>query len=32
MLYSGGSIFIFGKKYLNEEQQQELRKLAGLKL
>jgi hypothetical protein len=27
---SGGTIFIFGKKYLNNEQQQELRGLSGL--
>jgi len=27
---SGGTIFIFGKKYLNSEQQEELRRLSGL--
>ena len=27
---SGGTIFTFGKKYLNSEQQQELRKLSGM--
>ena len=27
---SGGTIFTFGKKYLNSEQQQELRKLSGI--
>ena len=30
MLYSQGTIFMFGKKYLTYEQQQELRKLSGL--
>ena len=30
MLYSEGTIFMFGKKHLTEEQQSELRKLAGL--
>jgi len=28
---SGGTIFIFGKKYLSEGQQRELRRLSGLK-
>jgi len=30
MLYSHGTIFMFGKKYLTSEQQQDLRKLSGL--
>jgi hypothetical protein len=30
MLYSHGTIFMFGKKYLSSEQQQHLRKLSGL--
>jgi hypothetical protein len=30
MLYSQGTIFMFGKKYLNSEQQQHLRRLSGL--
>ena len=30
MLYSHGTIFMFGKKYLSSEQQQQLRKLSGL--
>ena len=30
MLYSSGTIFMFGKKYLSSEQQQYLRKLSGL--
>ena len=30
MLYSESTIFIFGKKYLSDEQQQELRSLSGL--
>jgi hypothetical protein len=30
MLYSEGTIFIFGKKYLNSEQQRDLRRLSGL--
>jgi hypothetical protein len=30
MLYSQGTIFMFGKKYLNSEQEQELRRLSGL--
>jgi hypothetical protein len=30
MLYSQGTIFMFGKTYLNNEQQQELRRLSGL--
>ena len=30
MLYSEGTIFMFGKKYLSNEQQQELRRLSGL--
>jgi hypothetical protein len=30
MLYSHGTIFMFGKKYLDSEQQQHLRKLSGL--
>ena len=32
LLYSAGTIFIFGKKYLNSEQQAELRRLSGLGL
>jgi hypothetical protein len=31
MLSSGGTIFMFGKKYLNNEQIQELRRLSGLR-
>jgi hypothetical protein len=31
MLYAHGTIFMFGKKYLNSEQQQQLRKLSGLR-
>ena len=27
---TGGTIFMFGKKYLTDEQQQELRRLSGL--
>jgi hypothetical protein len=30
MLYAANTIFMFGKKYLNSEQQIELRKLSGL--
>jgi len=30
MLYSHGTMFIFGKKYLNSEQQEHLRRLSGL--
>ena len=30
ILYSQGTIFMFGKKYLSNEQQQELRRLSGL--
>lgn len=30
MLYSHGTIFIFGKQYLNSEQQEHLRGLSGL--
>lgn len=30
MLYSQGTVFMFGKKYLSIEQQQELRRLSGL--
>jgi hypothetical protein len=30
MLYSHGTLFIFGKKYLNSEQQEHLRSLSGL--
>jgi|SRR5579864_1376654 len=30
MIYSFGTMFIFGKKYLTDEQQQELRKFLGL--
>lgn len=29
-LYPEGTIFMFGKRYLNDEQQQELRRLSGL--
>jgi hypothetical protein len=32
MLYSRGTIFMFGKKFLTSEQQDELRKLSGLML
>jgi len=31
MLATAGTIFMFGKKYLNTEQQEELRRLSGLK-
>jgi hypothetical protein len=30
VLYGANTVFIFGKKYLSHEQQQEFRKLAGL--
>ena len=30
ILYSLGSIFVFGKQYLSDEQQQELRRVSGL--
>jgi hypothetical protein len=30
MLYSQGTVFMFGKKYLSTEQQEELRRLSGL--
>jgi hypothetical protein len=30
MFYSANTVFSFGKKYLSEEQQQELRKLSGM--
>jgi hypothetical protein len=30
ILYSAGTLFMFGKKYLSNEQQQELRRLSGL--
>lgn len=30
VLYSAGTVFMFGKKYLTDEQQQELRRLAAL--
>jgi hypothetical protein len=30
MLYSGGTVFMFGKRYLNEDQQEELRWLSDL--
>src|SRR5579863_977601 len=30
ILYSQGSVFVFGKQYLSDEQQQELRRLSGL--
>ena len=30
MLYSQGTVFMFGKKYLSIEQQQELRRLSGI--
>ena len=31
VFYAPDTIFMFGKKYLNDEQQEELRKLSGLK-
>jgi hypothetical protein len=30
MLYSHGTLFVFGKEYLNSEQQEHLRRLSGL--